>query len=57
MQGDQLLLCSDGLSRTLGNVEIVTGALETMAEQLLAYALAHDGDDNISFVLVDQTIA
>ena len=57
MQGDQLLLCSDGLSRTLGNVEIVTGELETMAEQLLAYALAHDGDDNISFVLVDQTIA
>ncbi|MDV3455500.1 protein phosphatase 2C domain-containing protein [Sphingomonas sp. HF-S4] len=48
--GDVLLLCSDGLSRSLGGNG--TGADEQAAERLLTEALEKDGSDNITFVLV-----
>lgn len=53
-QGDVLLLCSDGLSRSLapalpGNAR-APGAQD--ADRILAEALERDGSDNISFVLV-----
>lgn len=52
--GDRLLLCSDGLSRSLcdrdvGNPE----PLEAQADRLLTNALQRDGGDNISFALIE----
>jgi serine/threonine protein phosphatase PrpC len=49
--GDLLLLCSDGLSRSLGD-DAVMEIDEQAAERLLSAALERDGSDNISFVLV-----
>lgn len=54
LPGDRLLLCSDGLSRTLDEGEVVRASdLEYSASRLLAGALERDGRDNISFILVD----
>ena len=56
-RGDRFLLCSDGLTRyadfeTLRRT--VTGApIETVAEKLLARALAGGGADNVSVIVVD----
>jgi serine/threonine protein phosphatase PrpC len=54
LPGDTLLLCSDGLSRSL---EADSGAFAdapdtALADQLLETALRRDGSDNISFVVV-----
>lgn len=51
--GDRFLLCSDGLSRTLGAGDIDDAPIEALADRLLGQALARDGTDNISLVLVD----
>lgn len=48
--GAVLLLCSDGLSRSLGGDAIEGDAVA--ADRMLADALERDGSDNISFVLV-----
>ena len=55
--GDRFLLCSDGLNKYAGfDVlrEAMQGApIETVAEKLLAIALAGGGADNISIIVVD----
>lgn len=56
--GDQLLLCSDGLSGLVGSAEMVTilegsnSQQEQKAQKLIDLALAAGGDDNITVVLV-----
>lgn len=50
---DRFLLCSDGLSRTLRSNDLIDDAIDSLADALLANALARDGTDNISFVLVE----
>jgi serine/threonine protein phosphatase Stp1 len=50
---DSLLLCSDGLSRSLVPADLANVRVdEASGERLLAEALARDGADNISFVLI-----
>lgn len=50
---DRFLLCSDGLSRTLRLEDPQDGSIDRLADDLLARALARDGSDNISLVLVE----
>ena len=51
--GDLLLVCSDGLSRSLASDDFGAGEpLEALADRLLNSALDRDGRDNISFVIV-----
>jgi serine/threonine protein phosphatase PrpC len=49
--GDLLLLCSDGLSRSLG-ADVPAELDQETADRLLADTLNRDGSDNISFVLL-----
>jgi serine/threonine protein phosphatase PrpC len=51
--GDRFLLCSDGLSRSLADTDQLTGDLATLADRLVETALARDGSDNISLVLLE----
>jgi protein phosphatase len=55
--GDRLLLCSDGLTRHVGDAEIgrIAGGLESLegvCEELIALANARGGSDNITCVLM-----
>lgn len=52
--GDRVLLCSDGLSRSLGDRD-ATGdlPLDALADRLMTSALQRDGSDNISLVLIE----
>jgi serine/threonine protein phosphatase PrpC len=54
--GDVFLLCSDGLTDTLGDDEIATAMdecpLEAAADRLLTMALGRKAADNVSFILV-----
>ena len=51
--GDQVLLCSDGLSRSLKEDEVAgDAALPVLADRLIAAAMERDGSDNASLVLV-----
>jgi serine/threonine protein phosphatase PrpC len=52
--GDVLLLCSDGLSRSLGTeIPADFDSIDPRsADRILADALENDGSDNISFVIV-----
>lgn len=50
--GDVILLCSDGVSRSLGNTPPATGSVESLAQHFLDNALALDGSDNASLVLI-----
>lgn len=51
--GDLILLCSDGLSRSLGPRDFAPGLdLGIQADRLLMNALQRDGSDNASLVLV-----
>ena len=54
--GDCLLLCTDGLSEMVHNVEIAEvlaggGASEAMSQRLVDRALAADGKDNVTVVV------
>ena len=51
--GDRLLLCSDGLSRSLKASDAAGDTIDTLADRMLANALARDGSDNVSLVLVE----
>lgn len=55
--GDRLLLCSDGLSRSLRLEDLTDGPIDMLADALLGQALARDGSDNISLVLIEATRA
>ena len=51
--GDRVLLCSDGLSRSLQEADVGGEiALPELADGLLAAAMERDGSDNASLVLV-----
>jgi serine/threonine protein phosphatase PrpC len=53
--GDRLLLCSDGISRSLHPRDFTTMpvAIDACADRLLANALQRDGSDNATLILVD----
>jgi len=54
--GDRFLLCSDGLSKIVPEEEIaclLAGDQDSPAEQLIAAALAHHCDDNVTAVTVE----
>jgi serine/threonine protein phosphatase PrpC len=51
--GDRVVLCSDGLSRSLAGADTIGGDIETVADNLLENALRRDGSDNVSFIVVD----
>ena len=51
--GDRLLLCSDGLSRSLRAADFDTRELDALADTLLSESLKRDGTDNTSFVVVE----
>ena len=57
ISGDRLLLCSDGLTKyaTFNTLEkMVIGApIETIADQLIGFALDAGGGDNISIIVID----
>lgn len=52
-QGDVILLCSDGVSRSLGEKSPAAGSIESLAQHFLDDALALDGSDNASLVLIE----
>lgn len=51
--GDRVLLCSDGLSRSLGEDDAM-GELPpaVLADRMMAAAIERDGSDNVSLVLI-----
>ena len=54
--GDRLLLCSDGLSKTVPEellAELLSGDDDTAAERLVTAALMAQGTDNITAVTID----
>ena len=52
-EGDRFLLCSDGLSRSLRDADFIDGAIDALADELVANALRRDGADNISLILIE----
>lgn len=52
LAGDMVLLCSDGISRTLSNDIPSAQSLALFAQTLLDWALARDGSDNASLVVI-----
>ncbi|WP_421684396.1 serine/threonine-protein phosphatase [Stutzerimonas urumqiensis] len=58
--GELLLLCSDGLTRELSDVQIhalcrSTDTLERLVEQLIEHANAQGGRDNVSCIVIART--
>ena len=51
--GDRLLLCSDGLSRSLAATDAAGETIDTLADRMLANALARDGSDNVSLIILE----
>ncbi len=52
--GDRILLCSDGLSRSLSERDVIGDiTLDQLADRMLTNALQRDGQDNITLVLVE----
>lgn len=52
MSGDKILLCSDGVSRSLAPRVPTSTELDGLADTLLEQALQKDGSDNASLILV-----
>ena len=52
MAGDMIMLCSDGVSRSLAPDMPRTPPVAALAQSLLDQALARDGSDNASLVLI-----
>jgi len=52
VSGDIIMLCSDGVSRTLSNDTAGRPMLPTLAQSLLDQALMRDGSDNASLVMI-----
>lgn len=50
--GDIIMLCSDGVSRSLGADRAADAAVGPLAQSLLDEALTRDGSDNASLVLI-----
>lgn len=50
--GDAVLLCSDGVSRSLSLEAASAASPETLAQSVLDQALVRDGSDNASLVLI-----
>jgi len=50
--GDVIMLCSDGVSRTLGEYRTAVPTLGMLAQSLLDQALMRDGNDNASLILI-----
>jgi serine/threonine protein phosphatase PrpC len=50
---DRLLLCSDGLSRSLRADDMDSDVIDTLVDRLLQNALARDGRDNVSLTMID----
>lgn len=57
--GDRLLLCSDGISRTLDQAAVANGAavLGQFADDMLGTALRADGSDNATLVAIQLDVA
>jgi len=51
--GDRLLLCSDGLSRSLQPDDAAHRDAEQLCDHLLGNALRRDGSDNVSLIVVE----
>ncbi len=52
LAGDAIMLCSDGVSRTLAAQMPGTASADRLAEAVLDQALARDGSDNASLVVI-----
>ncbi len=57
MEGDVLVLCSDGLSRMVSDIEIAStllshNGMQSAADRLIELANEYGGEDNVSVVLV-----
>jgi serine/threonine protein phosphatase PrpC len=50
--GDGILLCSDGVSRSLGDTLPTAPSIAALAQQLLDSALSRDGSDNASLIII-----
>ena len=50
--GDIIMLCSDGVSRTLSGDIVGNPLLSILAQSLLDHALMRDGSDNASLVMI-----
>lgn len=59
--GDRILLCSDGLSKHMSH-ELITSFLkdnrsvDQVADRMIQYVLDAGGDDNITIILVENTL-
>lgn len=53
--GDRILLCSDGISRSLDarDFTMMPGDIDACADRLLGNALQRDGSDNATLVVID----
>ena len=51
--GDRLLLCSDGLSRSLTASDIDDSEITSFADRLLSSTLERDGSDNASLIVIE----
>ena len=53
LPGDRILLCSDGISRSLRSRLTDVPSTALLAQQLLDQAMVRDGSDNASLILID----
>lgn len=51
--GERVLVCTDGLHRSMTSADIDAAAIEILADRLLANALRRDGSDNATLVIVE----
>lgn len=57
--GESILLCSDGLSRSLAAKDLIgpSPSLSYSADRLLGNALRRDGTDNATLVLIERMLS